>query len=98
MMMIFLPFQVSTSENLGKTTPVTINYFKMTVQVPDIFQYDVKFDPEIESQGTRNVILAAHKNKIGEFILDGAVLFLQKNIGNIDIVTPLKSGKTYKGN
>ncbi len=76
---------------------VTVNYFRMNVNVPDIFQYDVKFDPEIESQSTRNVLLAAHKSKIGEFLLDGAVLFLQRNIGDQDVTTTLKNGRTYRG-
>lgn len=62
----------------GMQLPVVTNYFKLEM-TPDwhLYQYDVKFNPPIDSRKMRMALLMTHENLLGRTkAFDGMILYL----------------------
>lgn len=62
----------------GRALPVVTNYFKLEM-TPDwhLYQYDVKFNPPIDSRKMRMALLMTHENLLGRTkAFDGMILYL----------------------
>ncbi|XP_067673438.1 piwi-like protein 1 [Haliotis asinina] len=61
----------------GKVMPFSANHIRVKCKNSGVFQYDVKFDPVIDSKGMRIGMLNEHKAVIGQTkAFDGRLLFL----------------------
>lgn len=74
-MLVFFVLLLGTS---GRALPVVTNYFKLEM-TPDwhLYQYDVKFNPPIDSRKMRMALLMTHENLLGRTkAFDGMILYL----------------------
>ncbi|XP_046554739.1 LOW QUALITY PROTEIN: piwi-like protein Ago3 [Haliotis rubra] len=68
---------VHRSGSEGKVMPFSANHIRVKCKNSGVFQYDVKFDPVIDSKGMRIGMLNEHKAVIGQTkAFDGRLLFL----------------------
>ena len=73
------PGVTETRGSAGDTLPLLCNYFKLnkTPAFQGLFQYNVSYNPQIESRGLRRGLLNEHKELLGSVrAFDGMVLFL----------------------
>jgi aubergine-like protein len=63
---------------LACRTPVTANYVRLTVEPgKGVYEYEVRFEPELDSRGMQNKLLNQHSKELGETkTFDGTTLYL----------------------
>eukprot|EP01119_Soliformovum_irregulare_P019822 TRINITY_DN6354_c0_g1_i2.p1 TRINITY_DN6354_c0_g1~~TRINITY_DN6354_c0_g1_i2.p1 ORF type:complete len:792 (-),score=209.84 TRINITY_DN6354_c0_g1_i2:309-2684(-) len=76
----------SVTQKPGRPITIFTNHFLFEAKQQTIYQYMVDFWPEVEKKGLKRKLLEEHRDVLGAFTFDGAMLFLQKQIGDIELI------------
>lgn len=62
----------------GKQIPATANYVRLKLEPgKGVYEYEVRFEPQVDSRGIRNRLLNEYRDKLGETkTFDGTTLYL----------------------
>ncbi|KAL6063565.1 Piwi-like protein 1 [Balamuthia mandrillaris] len=86
------PRPPAPNQRLGSSIQLACNHFVFRLVAGEIYQYAVEFDPDIQSKRARTQLIQNAKDKIGNFAFDGAVMFLQKKVPDMDWDDELRNG------
>lgn len=68
----------------GKKIPVTANYIRLELEPGRaIYEYEIKFEPPVDSIRFRHSLVSGHKDVLGEYrVFDGSILYIPFQLTN----------------
>ncbi|CAH1795347.1 unnamed protein product [Owenia fusiformis] len=71
----------------GKQIHLATNYIRVESLTPEMYQYHVSFEPNVDSRNIRFKLLNQHRDIMPYKVFDGAMLFLPYNLGKEKLLT-----------